>query len=136
LFLLYIPLHVLTNVIIFRWLYGYAPQLLNCCTNMDPISKYNNVNIFADFRVCIRSSQYGNWLWAGWQRGQSSSPGWVRNSFFSMSSRLVLWPNQPPNQWVPGVKQPGCEADHSSPTSAKVNQKWIYTSTPPYTFMS
>jgi hypothetical protein len=35
-----------------------------------------------------------------------------------------------------GVKQPGCEADHSPPTSAKVKKMWIYTSTPPYIFMA
>jgi hypothetical protein len=36
----------------------------------------------------------------------------------------------------PGVKRPGGEADHSSPTSAEVNKTWIYTSTPPYAFMA
>jgi hypothetical protein len=34
----------------------------------------------------------------------------------------------------PGVKRR--EADHSSPASAEVKKKWIYTSTPPYTFMA
>jgi hypothetical protein len=47
---------------------------------------------------------------------------------------------QPPTQWVlgapPGVKWPGREFDHSPPTSAKVKKTWIYTSTPPYIFMS
>jgi hypothetical protein len=36
----------------------------------------------------------------------------------------------------PGIKQPGHEADHSPPTSAKVKSTWIYTSTPPYLFMA
>jgi hypothetical protein len=36
----------------------------------------------------------------------------------------------------PGVKRPGREADHSSPTSAEVKEMWIYTSTPPYAFMA
>jgi hypothetical protein len=35
-----------------------------------------------------------------------------------------------------GVKRPGREADHSSPTSAEVKKMWIYTSTPPYAFMA
>jgi hypothetical protein len=35
----------------------------------------------------------------------------------------------------PRVKPPGCEADHSPPTGAKVNKMLIYTSTPPYAFM-
>jgi hypothetical protein len=35
----------------------------------------------------------------------------------------------------PGVKGKGREADHSPTVSAEVKKKWIYTSTPPYTFM-
>jgi hypothetical protein len=36
----------------------------------------------------------------------------------------------------PDLKRPGCEADHSPPTSAEVKKMWIYTSTPPYAFMA
>jgi hypothetical protein len=41
--------------------------------------------------------------------------------------RTALEPTQPPIQWVPGalsrgVKRPGREADHSSPSSAKVEE--------------
>jgi hypothetical protein len=35
-----------------------------------------------------------------------------------------------------GVKRPGSEADQSTPASAEVKKKWIYTSTPPYAFMA
>jgi hypothetical protein len=35
-----------------------------------------------------------------------------------------------------GVKRPGLESDHSPPASAEVKKTWIYTSTPPYTFMA
>jgi hypothetical protein len=61
--------------------------------------------------------------------GQSFSSGRVKNFLFSRSS------TQPPIQWVlgafsPGVKQPGCEVDHSPPTNAEVKKMWIYTSTP------
>jgi hypothetical protein len=43
------------------------------------------------------------------------------------ASRTALRPTQPPVQWVPGalslgVKQQGREADHSSPSSAKVKE--------------
>jgi hypothetical protein len=56
--------------------------------------------------------------------------------FLTTMSRTALGPTQPPIQWVPGalsleVKQPGCEADHSPPSSAEVKNVWSYTSTPP-----
>jgi hypothetical protein len=31
----------------------------------------------------------------------------------------------------PGVRRPGCEADHSPPSSAEVKNAWSYTSTLP-----
>jgi hypothetical protein len=48
-------------------------------------------------------------------------------NFFTTASRTVLGPTQLPIQWVPGdlslgVKQLGCEADHSPPSSAKVKE--------------
>jgi hypothetical protein len=69
------------------------------------------------------------------------SPGMVKNFHFSMLSTPDLGPTQPPIQWIPeglslGVKWPGCEADYSPPTSAKVKKTWVYTSTPPYAFMA
>jgi hypothetical protein len=83
--------------------------------------------------------QYSNYLWVG-RRGQSLSPGRVKNVIFSTSFRPVLRPTQPPIQWVPedlfmGVKQPGSDAHHLPPSSSKVKEMWIYTSTPPYAFM-
>jgi hypothetical protein len=59
---------------------------------------------------------------------------------FTTASRTALEPTQPPIQWVPGalslgVKRPGCEAEHSPPSSAEVNA-WSYTSTPQYVFMA
>jgi hypothetical protein len=80
-------------------------------------------------------------LRAGRQRGRSSSLGGVKNFLYSTSSKTALGSTQPPTQWVPGapspgVKQPGREADHSPPASAEVKKMWIYTSTPPYAFMT
>jgi hypothetical protein len=40
--------------------------------------------------------------------------------FFSAASRLALGPTQPPIQWVPVVKGPGREANHSPPSSVEV----------------
>jgi hypothetical protein len=45
-------------------------------------------------------------------------------------SRPALGPTQPPVQWVPGVLSPGVkvqlgrDADHSPPSSAKVENEW------------
>jgi hypothetical protein len=80
------------------------------------------------------------WLLAERPRGRSSSPGMVKDFHSSMSSRPALGSTQLPIQWVPGalspeVKRPGCEADHSPPTSAEVKKTWVYTSIPPYAFM-
>jgi hypothetical protein len=58
---------------------------------------------------------------------------------FSTASKPALGPTQR-IQWVPGafprVKQSGCEADHSFPTSAMANNACSITSTLPYTFMA
>jgi hypothetical protein len=48
----------------------------------------------------------------------------------------VFFFTAPPIQWIPGGKAARREADHSPPTSAKVKKMWIYTSTPPYTFLA
>jgi hypothetical protein len=47
----------------------------------------------------------------------------------------LLGPTQPHIQWAlgaltPGVKEPGCEADHTPSSSAKVKNVLSYTSTP------
>jgi hypothetical protein len=74
---------------------------------------------------------YSDWLPAG--RPSSSSPGEGKNFHFSMSSRPLT---QPPIQWVPGVKWPGRDTDHTPPPSAEVKKMLIYTTTPPYAFMA
>jgi hypothetical protein len=35
-----------------------------------------------------------------------------------------------------GVKRQGHEAEHSTQNSAEVKKTWVYTSTPPYAFMT
>jgi hypothetical protein len=58
---------------------------------------------------------------------------------FTTVSRTALGPTKPPMQWVPGifslgVKRPGRESDHSTPSSAEVKNAWSCTSTPQYVF--
>jgi hypothetical protein len=54
---------------------------------------------------------------------------------FSTAPRPDLGSTQPPTQWVPGVKRPGHEADHSPTPSTEVKNAWCYTSTHQYIFM-
>jgi hypothetical protein len=49
---------------------------------------------------------------------------------FTIASRPVLGPTQPPIQWVPGVQRTGRESDHSPPSSAEVKNALSYTSAP------
>jgi hypothetical protein len=53
----------------------------------------------------------------------------------SPSSRLALEPTHPPVKMVPGYRVRGSDADHSPPSSAKVEYMWSYTSTPSYVCM-
>jgi hypothetical protein len=52
-------------------------------------------------------------------------PVTVISEMWLQVSRLALWFAWPPMQWVPGglfpgVKWPGCESEHSPPSSAEV----------------
>jgi len=60
---------------------------------------------------------------------------------FSIVLRPALGPTQPLIQWVPGaisppVKRSGREAAHAPPSSAKVNNTWLYISTHQYFIMA
>jgi hypothetical protein len=74
----------------------------------------------------------------GWTTGgrEFESREGQKNVHFSISSRPALGSTQPPIKWVPGVKRPESEADHSPAINAEVKKMWIYTSTPPYVFMA
>lgn len=69
------------------------------------------------------------------QRSGSSNPGTRKILFSSKTSRQALEPIQPPMQlvswFVPEVKQPSRESNHSPPYIVKVKNVWSYTSAPP-----
>jgi len=50
----------------------------------------------------------------------------MRFFLFATESRLVLEAKSPPIQWVPGVKQPAREHEHSPPRSAETKNEWSY----------
>jgi len=54
---------------------------------------------------------------------------------FATAFRTSLVSPQPPTQMGNGVKRPGCEADHSPPTSTEIKNAWNYTAIHPYIFM-
>jgi hypothetical protein len=72
--------------------------------------------------------------------GQGSTPG-IARFFFSPQRPDRLWDQSSllsnGYRWLfQGVKRPGREAGHSTPSNAEVKKTWIYTSTPPYAFMA
>lgn len=79
-------------------------------------------------------------LWTGRLRICRSFSGRVTSSF-SKASRRALEPTQPPIQSLTGVLSPakkrsGREADQSSQFSVEVKKECIYTSLPPFPFIS
>ena len=56
---------------------------------------------------------------------------WATDFLLSETSRRAVVPTQPSIQWLPGIKRPGPEADHTPPCSADVRNKWNYNYTPP-----
>jgi hypothetical protein len=57
----------------------------------------------------------------------------IKVLLFLIASIPVLGPTQPPIQWASGalslgIKQLGCETDHSPPADAEVKNTWIYKS--------
>jgi hypothetical protein len=81
-------------------------------------ASYMNLNLFfVSAPPFIRSRDSSVGIATGYglddQGDGSSSPSWVKNFHFSISSRPALGSTQPPIKWVPGLKRQGHEADHS-----------------------
>jgi hypothetical protein len=71
----------------------------------------------------------------------ASISGRGKRYFSPLQYKSVLGPTQLPIQWVkealsPGVYRPRRDTDHSTLSVAKVKNKRIYTSTPPYVFIT
>jgi hypothetical protein len=72
---------------------------------------------------------YGHWLRPGRRVGVRAP---VEAIFFPPRVVQTGYGAHPAS----GVTPPGREADHSPPTTAEDKNTWIYTSTPPYIFMT
>jgi hypothetical protein len=77
-------------------------------------------------------------LWAGRPRIDSR-----QRQGFSLRHRVqTVSDSNPPSDsgvlgaFSLGVKQPGCETNHSPPSSAEVKNAWAYTSTTPTSSLS
>jgi hypothetical protein len=108
------------------------------CEAPDFVILLHNVALFVSRGIHRR---YSDCLRTVRPRGRSSSPGRVKNLFFSISYRPALGPTQSPVQWLPlalcpGIKRQEREADNSPPTSAEVRKPWTYASTRSYAFMA
>jgi hypothetical protein len=105
-----------------------TPLNIVSASQTDNELQYNQVycNIFSDIRsqgssVSIETRWRDGWLRLNFQLGQL----WDF-SHFTITSRMVMGPAQPPIQWVPkaltpGVKLPG---HHSPPSSVEVKNAW------------
>jgi hypothetical protein len=86
-----------------------------------------NKNVFISISTCsvYRSCDSSVDIVTGYALDDPGSiPYSAKIFFFSTASKSNLGPTQPPFQWVPGaifrgIKQPGHESDHSSPSGTK-----------------
>jgi hypothetical protein len=86
----------------------------------------------------IKEHEYHS-RYSDWPRGRSLGPGKGKIFLLSTGSRPISGAH--PASYPRGtgwgeVKGPGCQANHSPSTSAKVKNTWIYTSILPYTLMA
>jgi hypothetical protein len=117
----------------YTWLHSWIIWTTDCVALNQIVQLNTNVHILkfiTNFGGAVVQS-VSDWPQAGWPRGQSFSPGRVKNFHFSISSRLALGvhPISYPlsaKALSPREKQHGRHADHSPPPHAKVKKTWIY----------
>jgi hypothetical protein len=69
---------------------------------------------------------------------ESQFDSWQRQEMFlfSIASRQVLWPTQPPIQWVPGLNDKGVTLTTNLHLQPRLRKSWAVTPIPPYAFMA
>jgi hypothetical protein len=78
------------------WHMAPIDHLLKLNRTSTHISKLYIFHTIIIKQVPRKFSQYSDWLQAAQLRGQSLSPGRVKNFLFSMSYRMAMGPTQPP----------------------------------------
>jgi hypothetical protein len=86
---------------------------------------HRSQNISVSIATRLRDEQPG---FDSWQ--------WPEFFLFISTPRQQLGLTQLIIQWLPRVKQSGCEADNSPPSGVEVKNAWSYTFIPPYVFMA
>jgi hypothetical protein len=97
-----------------------------CNKNRSRSSSVSIVTRLRARRPWFYSRQEQWWIFFFFATASRPNLGFTQASY-SMGMRRTLFP---------GVKQPGCEADHSPLSNAEVKNTWSYTSTPQYAFMA
>jgi hypothetical protein len=108
------------------------PPLPQCTFMAFCLVKHRHKFTFTFMYIYIYIYLFIYTCWAtGWMIGALGFDSWrgLGIFLFTTASRMALGPTQPPIQWVPGapslgVKRPGREADHSSPSSAEIKE-WV-----------
>jgi hypothetical protein len=85
------------------WIISFLFPFITSLTDLSFIFPLQHIIQLCIFMRRSRDSSVGTAAGYGLDdRGQSSSPGRIKNFLFSTSSRPALGSTQPPIQWVPG----------------------------------
>jgi hypothetical protein len=99
--------------------------------------RYMTTTSLSQSLYCQKSRDSSVGIAAGYRLdGRGPIPDKGNIFLFSIKSRQVLGPTQPAFQWVPRIKRPGREADHSPPSSSGFKKGGAIPPLPPYTFMA
>jgi hypothetical protein len=105
--------------------------VISICTFLLCVNSYSDVGVAKLWAHIWQIYQNCNLLATAWTIGVLGFDSRRGLGIFLLStpSRPALGPTNPPIQWVlgalsPGIKRPGHEADHSSPSSAEVKE-WL-----------
>jgi len=103
------------------------------------LQPYQSLSHFCSISItAMLTAGRATWLWAG--RSGVLLHGGIWDFCHFQNVLHAVRTSQPPVQWVlglfAGVRRPGRHVNHWPSSSAKVKNKWAYTNTPLYPFMT